>query len=323
MNENDYLRQIAALTGLQYFPRQGPWGRKSGSVIGARDGYITAIGFDRNREGARVVILLRFKKATQPGPLKAALAESPSLPSKKPGKFAAEGADFVRWDWKYSFSKPKPEEVAKFADSLREALKTLTLGFDGRCEHCGSSSTPAPTLMNGVPSYICAGCQEKTRVESDQAAMTYEALEPNHPNGLALGIGAALLGGIAWGVIAYAINRIFLYGAILIGVFVARAVIKGTRKVTRFSQIIVPLLTVGSVLFGDAIYFALSVMKANQVPFSAKLLQAILSHLWEIESQSGNLLSPVFGLIGAGYALYAARRPKFKTKFEPLGAPGD
>jgi hypothetical protein len=323
MNENDYLRQIAALTGLQYFPRQGPWGRKSGSVIGARDGYITAIGFDRNREGARVVILLRFKKIAQSRPLKASLAETPSLPNKKPGKFAAEGADFVRWDWKYSFAKPKPEEVAKFADSLREALKTLALGFDGRCEHCSSPSTSAPTLMNGVPSYICAGCQEKTRVESDQAAMAYEAVEPNHPNGLALGIGAALAGGIAWGLVAYGIHRIFLYGAILVGVFVARAVIKGTRKVTRFSQIIVPLLTVASVLFGDAIFYTLTVMNVNRVPFSSKLLQTILLHLWEIESQSRNLLSPVFGLIGAGYALYAARRPKFKTKFEPLGAPGD
>lgn len=322
MNENDYLQQIAALTGLQYFPGQGPWGRKSGSAIGARDGFITTIGFDRNREGARVVILLRFKKNTQAGALKAALAESPSLPKKKPGKFAAEGADFVRWDWKYSFSKPRPEEVAKFSDSLREALKTLTLGFDGRCEHCGSSSTPSPTLMNGLPSYICPGCQEKTRMEFDQAAMAYEALEPNHPNGLALGIAAALAGGIAWGLVAYGLHRIFLYGAILIGVFVARAVIKGTRKVTRFSQIIVPILTVASVLFGDAIFYTLTVINANRVPFSAKLLQTILLHLWDIESQSGNLLSPVFGLIGAGYALYAARRPKFKTKFEPLGAPG-
>jgi hypothetical protein len=322
MNENDYLRQIAALTGLQYFPLQGPWGRKSGSVIGARDGYLTVIGFARDGNSATVAILLRFKKVAQPGSLKAALAESPSLPKKKPGKFTAEGADFVRWDWKYSFTKPKPDDVAKLADGLREALKLLTLGLDGRCEHCGASSTSAPTLMNGVPSYICSGCQEKIRADTDQAAMAYEALEPNHPNGLALGVGAALLGGIAWGLIAYGIQRIFLYGAILIGVFVARAVIKGTRKVTLFSQIIVPFLTVGSVLFGDAIYFALNVMKENQLAFSGKLLQVILTHLWELETRSGNFLSPVFGLVGAGYALYAARRPKFKTRFEPLGMPG-
>jgi hypothetical protein len=29
----------------------------------------------------------------------------------------------------------------------------------------------------------------------------------------------------------------------------------------------------------------------------------------------------LFALVGAGYALYAARKPKFKTVFQPLSAP--
>ena len=29
-----------------------------------------------------------------------------------------------------------------------------------------------------------------------------------------------------------------------------------------------------------------------------------------------------FALIGAGYAVYAARKPKFKAAFQPLGTPG-
>jgi hypothetical protein len=175
--------------------------------------------------------------------------------------------------------------------------------------------------MNGIPKYICAGCQEEVHHELDQAAMAYEAIEPNYPNGLVLGIGAALLGGIAWGVVAYAINRIFLYGAILIGYFVAAGVIKGTKKVTPFGQVIVPILTVASVLFGDAIFYALVVMKQENVPFSGKLLKAILVNLYEIESKGSGILSLVFALVGAGYALYAARKPKFKAAFEPLGAP--
>jgi hypothetical protein len=32
-------------------------------------------------------------------------------------------------------------------------------------------------------------------------------------------------------------------------------------------------------------------------------------------------LTLIFALVGAGYALYAGRKPKFKTSFEPLGAP--
>ena len=313
MNENDYLQQVASLTGLQYFPRQGPWSRKSGSAIGTRDGYVAAIGFDRSREGAKIVILLRFKKVADPESLKSSFKESPSLPKKKPGKLAAVGNDFVRWEWKYSFTKPKAEEVAKFTDALREALKPLAPGFDGRCEHCASTSTPSLTLMNGLPSYVCPGCQQKIQQEMNQAGMNYEALEPNYPNGLVLGVVAALLGGIAWGVVAYAINYIFLYGAILIGYFVSWGVIKGTRKVTLFGQILIPFLTVASVLFGDAIFYTLIVMKSEKVPFSGQLLQAILVHLWEIESKGNGVLSLVFALVGAGYAIYAARKPKFKA----------
>jgi hypothetical protein len=175
--------------------------------------------------------------------------------------------------------------------------------------------------MNGTPVYICAGCQEKVHHELDQAAINYDAIVPNYPNGLLLGIGAALLGGVAWGLVAYGIHRIFLYGAILIGYLVSIAVIKGTQKVTRFGQLIIPVLTVASVLFGDAIFYALEVMKSEGIPFSGKLLKAIVVNLWEIEQESSGILSLVFALVGAGYALYAARKPQFKAAFQPLGAP--
>jgi len=321
MNESNYLKQIASLTGFQHYPGQSPWGRKSGSVIGTRDGYVTVIGFNRSEKAANVAMLLRFKKLEQPELVKAALAENPTLSSKKKGKLAQVGNDFLRWEWKYSFTKPKAEEVAGLVDTLRDAIKQTAPGFAGRCEHCGNASTPSLTLMNGIPKYICAGCQEKVHHELDQAAIAYEAIEPNYPNGLVLGIGAALLGGIAWGVVAYAINRIFLYGAILIGYFVAGGVIKGTKKVTPFGQVVVPILTVASVLFGDAIFYTLVVMKSENVPFSGKLLKAILINLYEIESKGSGVLSLVFALVGAGYALYAARKPKFKATFEALGAP--
>jgi hypothetical protein len=94
--------------------------------------------------------------------------------------------------------------------------------------------------------------------------------------------------------VAYAINRILLYGAILIGYFVAGGVLKGTGKVTRFGQVIIPILTVASVLFGDAIFYTLAIMKHEGAPFYTKLLGAVLSHLWEIESEGGGVLTILF-----------------------------
>lgn len=317
MNETDYLRQVATLSGLQHYPGQGPWGSKAGSAMGNRDGYVAAIGINASSQGATLVVLVRFKKTDNPEAIKSAVAGA----AIKKGKLGEVGSNFLRWEWKYSFSKPKPEEVAKLAEDLRTAIKPVAHGFDGKCETCGSASTPALTLMNGLPTFICAGCQEKVRHELDQAAINYDAITPNYPNGLVLGVAAAAAGGLAWGLVAYGINRIFLYGAILIGYLVAMAVIKGTGKVTRLGQAIIPLLTVASVLFGDAIFYTLIVMKEEHIAFSTKLLRAIVVHLWQIESKDNGVISLLFALIGAGYALYASRKPKFKAVFQPLGAP--
>jgi hypothetical protein len=317
MNENEYLQQVATMAGLRHYPQQGPWNKKSGSAVGTRDNYITAVGFSKNGQAANLVILLRFKKLEQPELVKSALKSA----GIKKGKLGAVGNDFVRWEWKYSFAKPKAEEVAKLVEDLRTAIKPVTTAFDGRCEQCASTSTQSLTLLNGMPMFICATCQEKVRHELNQAAEKYEMITPNYPNGLVLGLGAAALGGLAWGLIAYAINYIFLYGAILIGYFVAAGVLKGTGKVTRFGQIIIPVLTVASVLSGDAIFYTLIVMKHEHVAFSGKLLNAIVVHLWDIESKGNGVLSLIFGLVGAGYALYSARKPKFQAVFQPLGAP--
>jgi len=317
MKENEYLQQVANLAGLRHYPQQGPWNKKSGSAVGTRDNYVTAIGFSKNGRAAVLVILLRFKKLNQPEQVKAVLKNA----AIKKGKLGEVGTNFVRWEWTYAFSKPKAEEVAKLVEDLRTAINPVTTPFDGRCEQCASTSTNSLTLLNGLPMFICATCQEKVRQELNQAAVNYEAITPNYPNGLVLGLGAAALGGLAWGLIAYAINYIFLYGAILIGFMVATGVIKGTGKVTRFGQVIIPLLTVASVLFGDAIFYTLMVMKQEHIAFSGKLLNAIVVHLWQIEMKGSGVLSVLFGLVGAGYSLYSARKPKFQAVFQPLGAP--
>jgi hypothetical protein len=322
MDENKFLAQVATQTGLRHYPRQGPWGRKSGAAIGSRDGLVTIIGFFRGKNESKVVIIFRFKKFPQTEMLKTAVAQNAALTARKQGKLAAVGEDFLRWEWKYSFTKPKPEEVAALANALHEAIKPVVPAFDGKCERCQFSSTPELTLLNGLAMYICPGCQERARMEQDQAAMNYEALQPNYPNGIALGVGAALVGGVAWGLVAYGIHYIFLYGAIVIGYFIAVAMIKGTKKVTLFVQISIPILTIASILFGDVIFFILSYMKETGNPFSGKLFMAVVSNLWKIESESGNALSLVFGLIGAGVSVFQARKPKFKVAFEPLGAPG-
>jgi len=322
VNDSEYTKQIAERAGLQYYPGKGPWGRKSGCAIGVRDGYVTTIGVSHVGNQRFVAILLHFKKTQHPEMLKGAVTGFPGVAQRKQGKFAESGPDFLRWSWAYSLSKPKPEEVAGLADALREALKQNTEGFDGKCAKCGSTSTPGLTLQNGMPTYICASCQQQAQSELDQAAINYAAMTPNYPNGLVLGILAAALGGVAWGFVAYWLDRIFLWGAILIGFGVAWAVVKGTKKVNLFVQVVIPILTVASVVFGDALFFTLKVMKMEGVPFTQKLFGLVIANLWDIEVKSSGVFSAIFALAGAVAAVYKARRPKFKVMFEPLGSGG-
>ena len=71
-----------------------------------------------------------------------------------------------------------------------------------------------------------------------------------------------------------------------------KAVVKGIGKVTWTARIIIGLLTPASVAFGDAIFYALTVVKESQIAFA---------------------------LIGAGIVMYSTRKPAFEARFVALG----
>jgi hypothetical protein len=156
----------------------------------------------------------------------------------------------------------------------------------------------------------------------DAAAVAYENLETNLPLGLLYGVGAALLGSVAWGALAYLLQRIFLWGAIIIGLFVGKVVVKGTGKVTWTVRIMIGLLTAASVAFGDSIFYALTVVKESQVAFLAAL-KFVLVNFWKLETDAdGGIVSILFALIGAVIVMYSTRKPAFKARFVVLGTPG-
>jgi hypothetical protein len=313
----DYMTEISEAVGLPHYPRQGPFGRKEGALIGARDGYLVAIGphqGSRNRLG--IGMLLRYGNVTQPEAVKAAAKDNSSKPSGV--KVLEAGSDSLTLTWPYSFRKPKAPEVASLLKSTLDAIKSVAPTLDGHCEKCHSSATQPITLRNGAPGYTCYDCQHRLRQELDAAALAYEDQPSDFPKGLAYGVAAALIGSLAWGGVAYFLHMIFLYGSILIGYFVATAVARGSGKIDRAGQVVVPLLTIASVLGGDVLYFTLEVAKNAGVHLSAGLLFAVLSNFEKLETGKGGIASLFFALIGAGIALYRMRKPKFTVQFESL-----
>ncbi len=315
----DYMSELAQSLGLPHYAKQGPYGRKEGAVIGVRDGYLVAVGPSRAAAGGEsVAIMTRFGTVSDP---KAVETTVKAIPGKPHSAQVQAGADFAMLVLPYSISKPKAAEVAGMLKSMLEALKGVTRPLDPRCEKCGSTSAREIVLQNGAPAYFCEGCQHRLQQELDAAAMEYENLPSNFPMGVLYGVVSALIGSLAWGGVAYLSNRVFLYGAILIGYLVGWAVIKGMGKISRAGQVLVFLLTAASVLLGDAFFFSLVAAKQVGVGWGLNVVLAVLAHFWEIETQKSGIISMIFALVGAGYALYRVRKPKFKVKFERFGQP--
>ena len=315
MNSKEWLGQLSSLTRLPYYEEHRIFGDKSGSLVGVRDGFIVALGVGKAEGHAAVKLSLRYAKAPDPTQIKQALD-----PAK--GKFKQVTTDettasLVRT---YSFGKPNAAAVAEDLQNLLAALKTCASAIDEKCEECARTE-PQIVLLNDVPTRYCSSCQVQLNQKLDAAAIEYEKLETNFGLGLIYGLGAALLGSIAWGGVAYLLHRIFLWGAIIIGLFVGKAVVLGIGKVTWTARVMIGVLTAGSVAFGDAIFYALTMMTRDHVAFVAAL-EVILANFWKLETDAdGGMVSILFGLIGAGIVIYGTRKPAFKARFVTLGTP--
>ena len=323
-----YWSKVAELTGLRHCPKQGPFGEKDGAVIGSRGGYIVAIGPGKDGNQSSVKIMLRYPNNTGGDAVRTALQNSNPLAvaletdavSDKHLKKVTIGPDALLWKWEYSFGKPKPEKIAALANALVDSIKGFVPDFQGKCEQCRSASVTEVMLMNNIPVFYCAACQFKVQGEVDQSARAYEQTESNLFLGLMYGGAAACVGAIAWGGTAYLINRIFLWGAILIGYMIAWALIKGMGRINLAGQIAIGGLTIFSVMAGDILFYTLQVMKEQQIAFSFQVVSAVIANFWAIETDSsGGIFSMIFALVGAGYAVYSkGRKPEFKVAFVPL-----
>ena len=313
MKNEEWLCQLSKLTGLPYYPEHRVFGDKSGALIGIADGYIVALGLGKAEGGhAAVKILLRYAKLQVPQQVQQALD-----PAK--GKFRlVTDETTATLSRTYSFGKPDPPAIAEDLRNVLAAVKTCATAINGKCEECGRVE-PQLVLLNDLPTHYCSSCQVQLSQKLDAVALQYENLETNVPLGLLYGFGAALLGSIAWGGVAYLLHRIFLWGAIIIGMGVGKAVVKGIGKVTWSARIMIGLLTAASVAFGDAIFYTLTVVKEHHVALMPTL-KVVLLNFWAIETDAdGGIISILFGLVGAVIVMYSTRRPTFKARFTPLG----
>jgi hypothetical protein len=227
--------------------------------------------------------------------------------------------DGVLLTWPFSIFSPKAEQAFAVLKGLVDLVGRVAKPVAENCEGCGKETREGLWLAGGVPGRICGGCRQSQDAEALRLMEAYERMDSNPMLGLLYSlVAAAVLAGL-WGGLAYALNRIFLWGAIGIGVALAWAISKGMAKVNLFGCILTVLLTVGTVLAGDSLFILLTVGKEAEGGVSLGLAQVLASRFWQVEfAEASGFMSLLFGLVGAGYILDANRPPKFQVRDEPL-----
>ena len=323
---NKYYEALASTIGITSYTKNGPFTGKKGTLIGEKSGYLVSVGLHQKENSSGVGILIRYKRIENFEMIRTTVHFSPALLtglkikelSDRHRKEFLITEDSFFWMWPYVFKKPAPELIAEMVETFISAVKQAAPGFDGKCERCAANTVTNISLFNSVPVYYCPPCQQAVKDEMGIAETEYDQRPSNLLKGILYGAAGALGGGAVWGVLSYETHTVFAAAAIALGVLVAWLTGKGVTKITVLSRILVGILTMLGIFFGDMLFATLTVMDQEQIPFSLSLLSEVMTHFTEIEFQSDNIPSLIFGVIGSVYAVGLLAKPNFKAQFESI-----
>lgn len=322
------LVRLADLTHLKTVAK-GPW--QGPAVVGSMQGFPVAAAWNRNERQSQVSFLVRFAKgswsagpdglttfASASGELRQALGKK-AVPKAllKSFKLTEDG---LLCHWPFSLFAPKPEAVAAVLKVLVGFAAKAAKPVAEQCEGCGRETREGLWMADGVPVRVCTPCRASQDEQARRAQEAYESLASNPMAGLLYGLLTGMVLAVLWGGLAFLIHRIFLWGAIGIGVALAWSINRGMEKVNHFGRMLTVLLTLATVLAGDYLFILFSAAREVEGGLSLRLAIVAAQHFFEANFQNGSgYISLLFALVGAGYILYMNRPPRFRVTYEPLG----
>jgi len=332
---DNYIPGLAQSLGLTY----AAWAKtfnsdkqtSKGTAIGIRNRYIVSLGLISVGNNKSVGILIRYPETTSTSALQEELTALPALkPFRKTLKVGSSGVGVA---WPYSWKKPKPEEVTAVVELLLATVAKHVAAFDGKCEDCHSKSASEVVLMNGMPGYHCAACQERVTEEKRRQQEEYRARTANYLLGLLAGVGMALLIGIFWGLVVGGIDgdgktwspKLHMLGGFVVGCAVSYVYFRAAGKVDRLGQGLAILLSVAGKWWGDAIYYGMIITHQHITKLTPALMSAVLRHFWKLKF-SAEMSTLVFAA-DIGFSIMMAwmpwgKIPKFIPTFQPLAGSG-
>jgi len=311
--------KIAREWNGKYYPARGLGMEQK--VVAGRDGYLAAIG-TTVRDGTGVAyVAIRFPRGGTWQSLPDAITRDPAVLRALGKKNFPRGLrkrlkveEGLLWFDRPYLLRPNPEQLASLATAFLALLPGRVGRFDGRCEVCGSVPVAEPVLLNRGPSYLCAGCVQAGQQEEVRAERAYTSQAANPTRGLLAGAGAALVGGLAWAVLAVLTGRIYSAVAIGIGALVAYAVKGAMGKVNLPGQVLTALLTLAGVFVGQVFYVAHLIQSRTGFYDLPVALQVYLQVL-QVKPIT-ELATFIFALLGVALSFSGMRRPRFRSTVE-------
>jgi hypothetical protein len=324
------LAEMAAASGLDFYNDPGPLNSKQGVLIGIRNGFFICAGPLAGQSG-RIGVIARFKGCADTKALLNGLKQNPAM-KKMYTVWNAQVTTPQTVLW--TFGKPlrfKKEEFAAAIEGFAQTVAQFATPFDvSKCESC-NATVQQLVLANGNPTSMCTACQSRAEQEKETERKQYEASDSTLPKGFIYGLGAAVLSGALWAVLAYwdydpakgtYHPKLHIVFAALIALAVAYAIKLGVGRINFAACAMASVLTAVGKMVGDILFYAEAVAQAQNMQLSQELLRATALNLWQLKWN----FSPFTAVADVGVVALAAlicwgMRPKFALTFKTYPMP--
>lgn len=301
------LKDIAGALGLG--------GRSSnGTFYGEIDGFAAQVSLVQKGHYKHLAAVLRFNAEGRAEDVARALSEAPEIAAAGlKRKLVTSDADSVGITiLPRLLGLPGAEVVAARVRAALEALKRAVPDNRNVCRECGAAGA-GPALLRGKVDRVCGACAERLEQEAVEVQRAYAARPLNLPLGLVASLVAGAAGAAVYGGAMIATDKMYWVLAILTGVMVGWAAVKGSGKAGVVVQAMAGLVTVASVLAGLLVFIGWIVNRQVEAAGNTINWTVFLKHTPQLLWDSGQdtLFSLAGGLLGAFYAIRKATPPGF------------
>jgi hypothetical protein len=302
VNIQDIMRDVALRTGLKV---------KDKTVYGLYRGYQVALS--AGSLGSSFALQVAFPKEEDSFAVQSALDSKKLLKIVGSMGQAAARSGVVVMQFNPTWKVPKADKLAELLNEITSTLSYVTAKYDNNCEECDSPSSEV-ILVNDSTVQLCGPCVDKLRAQVGSVTRQIAAQQPNYARGIAYALGAVIVSGLIWALVAYLVGYTFFFAGFLIGLFIAYALTQGTEKVTMGVIAIGIIMTFIAVIIGELLFVAFVLM--GEGISLAHLFEAFGLYLREFPGDFAlAMVTALIGVIYVAYNLYTRSRTE-ETPFE-------